>query len=634
MKYFFTLLLLISIPATVFARPATEPTIENAQKINDAYNLIKGKYEISYLPCSDVDWDNEYFNYYAFFIQKGVVVNNDVCGPYDTLQSDTLNKWLRSILPLLEARNYSKERRKIDMAIESLNSMSGGMVDANTLTELQLPVPYGANGPMNRGKVLKELYNWLPYTIKYPQIDFSSNELYSLNKHFIYYGETPIRGIAVNWSVKPYYDKRYMEEEILKMKEMGVVAISVEVGWDTIEHKEDNYDFPRYFETLLKLAEENGLFVDILIAGHYTPSWVKNKYGDIRMYDSEGRPVSDGSYMTFAPTSPAIEDLKEFQAEVIKHYEEYPNVMAFFLSNEQSYGNKAQLDYSTWAKKAWTEYRQENGLVPFDADMPVSDEESTFVDWQLFRQDMLVNYLNELYENAAFARGEFRPIGHKIIFYEATSAYSRDYGIYPASTRLKQDIVGSDIYGYTPNVYPAENAFNKPIMVIETNLPYNWEAKPMYEYLVMQYYQNLPLQTIFQWNEGTHPNVMFYNGGKWWNKTFGIQRAIDFINSSPIPEYPDSNTALVLPRKALARNGNNYHSFQYVFDDAIWELEKEISSEPIILWSDEFTDNENTVINSLISSIGKIIVINSAIDSIDGNVINNWKILGGVLVNK
>lgn len=625
------ILLIIWIPAVGFAKPATEPTAENSALISRAFDVTVVRYDE--YNTTDIPWDHEMLPYVQFFNARNAT---NIQGTQD-LNSEITKAGIITLFTAIaedmDDRSFGSYEHDLE---QSLRAMEVLPIDATCEEILQVETPFALPSHCKAGGVLKAMYSWLPYDYVYPQVEFKKEYKVTMDEDVVYYNEEPIKGIFVNWSVKPYFKNDFIEDEILKMKEMGVVGISTEIGWDEIEQTEDEYRFPRYFDQVLDTAEDNGLYVNILLSGHYTPGWVMRKYGDIKMYTVEGYPVLDGSYMTFSPTSPAINDLKEFQAHAIQHYSDYPNVIAFFLSNEQSYGNKAQLDYSDWAKQAWRTYREEQGMTPFEYHMPTNDTDPEFVNWQKFRQDMLLNYLNELYDNAVQARDRFIPIGHKTIFYEATSAYSRDYGIYPAATALDQDIVGADIYGYTPNVYPAQNAFRKPIFVIETNLPYDWGADPMYEYLVMQYYQRLPVQTIFQWNEGTHPNVMFYPGGAWWKKTHGIARAIDFINSAEIPEYDRPNTAVVLPRNALAKDGHLFEVFQYVFDDVLWELEKNPDKHPIIIWSDEIPEYRYTnEFNALLAGIEEIVIITSPIDHVmDRKGLITWIENGGVVTIK
>ena len=76
-------------------------------------------------------------------------------------------------------------------------------------------------------------------------------------------------------------------------------------------------------------ARVQGLYVDILLAGHYTPSWLFNKYGDIRMYTWDGHSIEKGEYLTFSMTSPAVSDQIEWQQKCVKHYSVINNVFLF-----------------------------------------------------------------------------------------------------------------------------------------------------------------------------------------------------------------------------------------------------------------------------------------------------------------
>lgn len=504
---------------------------------------------------------------------------------------------------------------------------------------LQLPAAKGGDHPATRGEAFRLIVDRLPMELGSAYTPGVPAQIAIQDRDIVVAGQ-PIRGLMANWQVRDSFsdtpDREAIGRELDRMKAMGFIGVSTEVGWEDMMPDEASFTPPPSMDALFDEAASRGMWVTLLLAPHYTPRWVFQKYGDIALRDVRDQKVAMGEYMTFSPSSPATEDQIAWQKRAAAHYAQHGNLLALFLSNEQSYGNKQDLDYSHWAETRWQQWRSLHGLA--DAPMPRSATSPERLSWQRFRQDNLLEFLNRSAETVAAALPRFIPVSHKVIFYEATSAYAPNYGLHPTPGRLRWDIVGADIYGVTANVYPAQLAHEKPIVVVETNLPGDWDAEAMRQYLVYQATQGIAIQTIYRWNPCEDENCLFHRDGRRWRKAELIPDAARTIAALPrqLPiEQP--SVAILVPTNAVAVTGDLYRSFQYRFDDIATRYESTPGVVLSLLWSDDLLPDpgaqSNLAPQDLLRGIQTIYAILPATDRdrSDGRLLLDWVSNGGTI---
>lgn len=298
----------------------------------------------------------------------------------------------------------------------------------------------------------------------------------------------PLHGLFVTWHYPWRDDEEYFRSEFQRMKAMGVVGVGLEVGWNVCEPADGQFAFDSLvINRIIGWAGAEGLWVHLLLAPHYTPSWVYAKYGDIQMKDAAGSTVQSG-FLPFSPSCrPAAADQADFQSAAIRYFERYPNVIAFFLTNEQGYaGPGVWVDYSTWALAAWRDWLRgispdptfwqsrwsaPGPVDPAEASLPTTEAEGQkWKDWMRFRSDEFNRYLNQLYDGATTGRTRFIPVGHKGYFFNSWWVTPREWGVRYSPLMTKMDIVGNDDYDSLSTMYASALSFGKPILTAETNI--------------------------------------------------------------------------------------------------------------------------------------------------------------------
>ncbi|MDD4352541.1 MAG: beta-galactosidase, partial [Candidatus Gracilibacteria bacterium] len=504
---------------------------------------------------------------------------------------------------------------------------------------------------LSRRQALKLIYDSFPTARLYPKQDFASKPEVELSEKEIIVNGKSLRGLFVNLLVSQNsFEEETLKQELKEIRDSGFIGISSEISWNAIEGQEDNYEFPAYFDRLMEIAAEEGLWVEILLAPHYTPNWVFEKYGDIRLYDNNIKPVfhdnlnvkhvAEGHYLTFSPSSPAVTDQIEWQQESVRHYSRHNNLLAVFLGNEQSYLKDQLIDYSEWAKQAWKVWLKILNLDE-NTPLPVDPADNNFFLFQRFRQDTLNDYLNRVYKEVKELAPTDLILAHKTLFYESTAADALHYALKPSALELAGDVVANDIYGFAPNVYAAENTFRVPKIIVETNLlGESWDADSLYYLLMYHYLQGVNLQGIFRWDESSDGRSMFGANSKLLPKSKGAIKAAWLIRnlSKTIPSEPP-NFGIIIPTKSLALNAGDFEKHQHKLDQVHLLSEHTPGMLSSLLWAD------NISIEGYFKPPGKQAThdlsiyqkIYAPIDQLDAAAVNNGKIKnwvssGGTLI--
>lgn len=370
-------------------------------------------------------------------------------------------------------------------------------------------------------------------------IDFTTVPEVTTDTNHIYANGQVVQGIFVNYFI---HDKSTTNARIAQdfriMKETGVIGISLEIAWNEIEEKDDQFVFPEYFDKAINEAKDQGLWVNILLAPHYTPDWLYEKHGDIYLYNSNGgRHYVDNysddvpfhaSYINYSYHSPAVDDQIDFQKHAVNHYEQFPNVLFMYLGNEQIHDRFELIDYSTWAQNEWNlwlaEHKKE--IIP----MPRSIEDDNFQLWQEFRAQSLNTYLNNVYTEVAQSRERGILLGHRMLLYHSFSAEAPMYGYQPDQT-LEADFIGNDTYSVSLHTYAFQNSFAKPMIIGETSLEGFWDEDSFYRFLMMQYYLGIDIQSVYVWDRKPYDYALVTLGGDLTAKGRGVQMAAEKIRT-------------------------------------------------------------------------------------------------------
>jgi hypothetical protein len=614
----FGMLFAVLLPHSVFAEPLSAPTQANRNTIKFYYDQTITKYYDSLIDFEDISpWD-ESFGIVKYFVSEGLINSGATFDPYRymtraefiTLFAKIKNPNLApaSVRPFPDVPTNAWYARSVayTKSLGVLNGYPDGNFHPDDPITRQgayklLGIAYDNTSvaPMTRIDGLQLLYESFPQYKLYPKPNLDSINITLDEKDILLNGQ-PLRALFVNFVTKNgQYSEDYLRSEFKNIYALGFRGISIEIPWVAIEPTDDTFVFPSYYDRLITIAKEEGLLVDILLSPHYTPSWIFEKYGDIYMYDNNGKKivvdnlnvekVPEGAYMTFSIHSPAVLDQKHWQKMSIRHYEEFSNVISIFLTNEQTYPMHQLADYSSWANQSWNTWRQEIN-IELPEEMPKNPQDPYFFAFQRFRQDALNDYFNELYDSATQARSRFIPLAHKTLFYESTANFAVEYGLRPSGIELKGDIVGNDIYGFSPNTYAAQSSFRKPIFLVETNLTGNWNDTDMYHYLMYQFLHGATIQSVFRWNPGSDGNTLHNPDGSANAKLYGASRAARVINATErtLPVEPP-NFGIIVPYHTLSTMSWDYTELQHTFDDIYLIGDQMRGMVPSLIWSDNIS---------------------------------------------
>ncbi len=418
---------------------------------------------------------------------------------------------------------------------------------------------------------------------------FAKTPVLSVNEAEILADGKPVRGMFVFWHITDVKaaDEKRVRAEFARMRRLGFIGVGLEAGWKQMNPAPDTFTFNAAgTDLLIKWAAAEGLWVHLLLTPHYTPEWVFTNHGDVKMKDPEGK-SADGSFMTFSPYSPAVEDQAAFQAKAVAHFSRHPNILAFWLTNEQGFGAK-WLDCSKWGLAAWRDWlKSVNSDVSFwnkrwssdfasVAAVPIpapGTESAQWNDWLRFRRVSLNDYWNRLYRKAKPARTRFIPIGHKFVLYNALDASAPTWAFAPSPVRLEMDILGCDAYGSTYGMKAAAMAFRKPIVLAETNFTATatgptGKARTL-KMLLDQQFHGAFVQTMYAWNENSKDfpwGVRDSSGGilpGGWGAVEAGRMIRQFSLSVPSMQ---PHVAVVVPANAFAARAGDTDAYQARLD--------------------------------------------------------------------
>jgi len=617
---FIFILNIVAVPVSL-ARPITEVNNKNIEALDYYYQKHYSKHSNLFNLYQDIPFDHP--DFINIHLVKKIGLFGEDQSEFDPKKTIDYKEFLTWYLFLFEQNklgidinefyNFNSEEekafiKKIRYKISHKKRVFLDDLEQEFITEKKanelLNIKKGNEHKLNRLEAFQLLFKKFSKTqyyrtikskyldYKYPRFSRSKPKITHDNK-FLLVNEIPLKGIFVNWmEYLPKLKDIELKEEIKKMKDLGIIGVSLEIGWDEIEKTEGEFKFPRYFDNVLNLLKKEGLYVHLLLSAHYTPDWVFEKYDkNIQMVDKFGTPQEEGEYATFSYLSPAVSDQIEFQKKTIDYYEKFPNIVTFLLGNEQSYGRLHYLDYSVWFQKGFKEWMDKKGIKV--SNIPTEKEDINFIHWKRFRQITLNNYLNKVYKESKKVQDRI-PLSFKFIPYENVSAYAPMYGLHLSPLELEMDFLATDIYGYTSNVFALQNSFKDlPKVVIETNLPGEWSRDSMFKFLLTNYLNGIYLQSIFAWIKADFENTLYNSKGEIRYKTLAIKEVSQIINLLDYPDDYEYKTAIIIPTNGLNMEGENFQKYQHKVDDLIDKIFKETSLFPVLLWSDDVYNKED-----------------------------------------
>lgn len=452
----------------------------------------------------------------------------------------------------------------------------------------------------------------------------------------------PVRGAFVLWPVNATQmkDEPSIRAEMRRMKSLfGLKGFAFELGWRGTEPSRGQFVFPEAVDRFLEVAEEEKLHVQIFLTPHYTPDWVYNQGLDVRMKDENGAD-STGIWLNYSPASPAaLQWQGEFQSRAIGYYQRFSSVSGFHLTNELTYGvSGAWNDYSSWAQAAWEDWLAARGLPVVS--LPKSSEASTrAADWGrflLFRQDMLTNYFNTVYGQAAAALDEFIPVFHRHNWYAASDAYARRHGLNFDPTKNLGDCTGGNVYGVSNTMAAMWLSWQRPVNLTETSLTALANAATstltpgsLNSAFLRQFFYGADIQTVYQWSSGNFYPMLDPAGGA--HAAFShfstVTHLIDRI-SGALPEIPDQ-VGYLWPRAFAALRSDQYQHLQHLFG-TIMTPPRRLGRTPVMIFPGQIELDAD-----LLHSVRLLYVtrhFGNDQDILDHPALENWVAAGGTLV--
>ena len=660
------------VPKPALAQPISQDSANNRTALKTHYENLVDKHAAELALFQDLPFSDPDYQVFAYFKNRQIVNGFENKVYPDALMSraefvhvfaqikktsDLLQATARSFTDTPTNSWYARSLKYVKELGLVSGYPDGSFHPEETITHaaankiLSISATINPKEILSRRAALKLIYQAFPFDRLYSKLSFANPLQLKLTEKEVVVNGKALRGLFVNYlSSAKSFDATKVRADFVKIRQSGFIGINSEISWNAIESQEGQYKFPAYFDQLIQIAAEEGLYFSVLLAPHYTPGWVFEKYGDIRLYDNNGQAifhdnlntarVPEGAYLTFSPSAPAVDDQIRWQQAAVKHYKAHRNLLAVFLTNEQAFLKDKLLDYSSWAKTAWREWLKQTNLNPA-LPPPVDPSDPNFFAWQRFRQDTLTNYFNKVYRAVKQVAPNNLIIAHKILFYESTASFALQYGLRPSALELAGDIVANDIYGFAPNVYAAQNSFRLPKMIVETNLlGESWNADSLYYLLLYHYLQGVNLQGIFRWDTSSDGRSMFNAQGKVLPKTTGAFKAALLIRDLPktLPVEPP-NLGIIIPLKSLSTSAWDYQEHQHKLDRLHLKSETEAGLVSSLIWADNISvqnyykkpDQQKTL------DLSNYQVIYAPIKPSDSQAVNNeklrdWVKSGGQLV--
>lgn len=412
-----------------------------------------------------------------------------------------------------------------------------------------------------------------------------------------------VRGFhAVYQDIGMSYEE--VDADLQAMKDQfGLKGLTIEIGWDRVEPSRGNFVWEDHWaDSILDMAHQKGLYVNLILTAHYTPDWVYNQGIDVHIKDDQGNNAT-AQWLNYAPSSPAaLEWQGDFQRAVVEHYKDKPALLSVNVTNEVTYNNGAWVDYSSHAQTAWEAWLTSRNL-PIVSMPTFSEANSRAVDWRnwtLFRQDQMNNYFNTSYDDAqsALTADDQTLVFHRHNWYRASDAFATLNGIYlDPNLQNKADVVGGNNY-HTSNLMAAMMvSANKPIFVTETSLNSLDNGTPpppgeMNAAMLTQFFQGAQNQTLYKFGYSSYfpmredaatPLSSFTQFKR-------MTQMIDKVSEVQLDTF--RQVGYLWPRNFASVNALTYANDLYHLHEGLMTAGRAVAQSPVSVFPSFFTANQ------------------------------------------
>lgn len=374
------------------------------------------------------------------------------------------------------------------------------------------------------------LYITLLFFLLFVNIAKADEYNVKIKDNLIYINNNVFYGFFVYWNLSDY-DPNTIEEEVINIKKLGFKGITFDIHWDDSEKQIYNYTYDEKNKKIIELADKHGLFIQILLADHYMPSWVADAYKT----RDENNNIYSAHYLPYSIYSPIAEHILHWQSMMIKHYSQYKNVISFLLSNESGFcwpNDDKCGDYSTYANEAWNNWQLKKfGYKKIDY-MPKSQNDKNYLIWTEFRRETLQDYLHKKIINAKNTN-KYKIYANKHMPYEWNSYNAYKINSYVNKEKFNDDFLAVNLYGLNNSTIGMINAFyNVPKWATETNLDFYQTRDNMKRYLIYQFKNGMFIQNLFHWDKGNGKVSYRDINGHYSDKLLGALDALNDINNN------------------------------------------------------------------------------------------------------
>jgi len=222
--------------------------------------------------------------------------------------------------------------------------------------------------------------------------------------------------IGTQYYRPPHPRRGFWEEDLAKIKKLGLKLVRAWVFWSQVNPKQGVWDYSKYDE-FVDLAEKEGFLILIQLFPESAPYWFIEKHRDALYVDAEGKPIephsrgstSVGGFPGLCPDVPEVKEaVKEFIVNTVKHflgrkiyaYDVWNELMPFFTIPAFLYHPATQEKFREWLKrkygtierlnKAWGGYTYTDWS---QIRMPNRGNYAVLLDVHLFHRDWITEHL-------------------------------------------------------------------------------------------------------------------------------------------------------------------------------------------------------------------------------------------------
>ena len=203
-----------------------------------------------------------------------------------------------------------------------------------------------------------------------------------------------------------------LDRDIELMKQAGVTSASVGIfAWTALEPEEGRYEFAWLDRVMDRFAQE-GMFVFLATPSGSKPTWLSEKYPEVRRVNKNGRRDASGGRHNHCMSSPVYRTkTAQMNRALAERYKNHPALALWHVGNEFSgecHCDACRMNFQKWLKakyqtlealnEAWWSNFWNHTFTDW-SQIPTFDEsiDGLSVDWLRFTNDQHVSFLrNEM----------------------------------------------------------------------------------------------------------------------------------------------------------------------------------------------------------------------------------------------